>query len=49
MTPKRKKLELTRETCGQFKNLYLDTDISQLDCVSFVEGVGDYREIKRAA
>lgn len=49
MTPKRKKLELTRETCGQFKDLYLDTDIGQLDCVSFVEGVGDYREIKRAS
>ncbi len=49
MTPKRKKLELTEKNCGQFKNLYLDTDIGQLDCVSFVEGVGEYRKVKRAS
>jgi hypothetical protein len=49
MTPKRKKLELTRETCRQFRNLYLDTDIGQLDCVSFIAGVGDYREVKKAS
>lgn len=49
MAPKRKKLELTEKNCGQFKNLYLDTDIGQLDCVSFVEGVGEYRKVKRAS
>ena len=49
MTPTRKKLDLTGETCGQFKNLYLDTDIGQLDCLSFINGVGDYENVKQAS
>jgi hypothetical protein len=49
MTPKRKKLELTEENSKRFKNLYLDTDIGQLDCVSFVDGLGDYQKVKRAS
>ena len=46
MTPGRKKLKLTEQTCGQFKNLYLDTDIGQLDCLSCIDGLGDYNEVK---
>ncbi len=46
MTPKRLKLELTRANAMQFKNLYLDTDLGQLDCLSFVEGVGDYQKAR---
>lgn len=46
MTPKRKKLKLTEETCRHFKNLYLDTSEGQLDCLSFVDGVGDYSVAK---
>ena len=34
MTPGRKKIQLTEQTCGQFKNLYLDTKIGQLDCLT---------------
>jgi len=49
MTPNRKKLKLTQKTCGQLKNLYLDTDIGQLDCMSFIDGVGDYEKVKRAS
>lgn len=49
MTPKRQKFELTEETCGQFKNLYLDTDIGQLDCLSFIDGLGDYQKVKQAS
>ncbi len=49
MTPKRKKLELNGTNSGQFKNLYLDTDIGQLDCVGHVEGIGDYGQVKRAS
>ncbi len=45
-TPKRKKLELARANCREYKNLYLDTDIGQLDCLSFIDGVGDYRKVK---
>ena len=46
-TPKRKKLELTRANCREYKNLYLDTDIGQLDCLSFIDGLGDYSQVKQ--
>lgn len=49
MTPGRKRLNLTEETCSQFKNLYLDTDIGQLDCLSFIDGLGDYQMVKQAS
>lgn len=49
MTPKRKKLELNETNTGQFKNLYLDTDIGQLDCIGFVAGIGDYSQVKQAS
>ena len=49
MTPNRKKLSLTEKTCGQLKNLYLDTDIGQLDCLNFIDGVGDYQKVKRVS
>jgi predicted nucleotidyltransferase len=47
MTAKRKKLDLNEENCRQFKNLYLDTNLGQLDCISFVEGIGGYKEVKQ--
>jgi hypothetical protein len=46
MTPKKLKLTLTAENCTQFKNLYLDTDIGQLDCLGFVQGLGNYHEVE---
>jgi len=49
MTPGRKRLNLTEQTCAQFKNLYLDTDIGQLDCLSFIDGLGDYPTVKQAS
>ncbi len=49
MTPHRNMLRLTKKTCGQFKNLYLDTDIGQLDCLSSIDGIGDYKEVKSAS
>ena len=49
MTPGRKKLQLTEQTCGQFKNLYLDTKIGQLDCLSSIDGLGDYDQVKQAS
>ena len=49
MTPRRKKLELTEKNCEQFKNLYLDTDIGQLDCVGFISGLGDYQKVRRTS
>lgn len=47
MTPKRLKLELTRANLSTFKNLYLDTDLGPLDCLSEVAGVGGFAEVKR--
>jgi len=44
MTPKRQKLELTTENCKDYKNLYLDTDLGQLDCIGSVQGVGDFKK-----
>jgi hypothetical protein len=47
MTPKKLKLKLTEETCSQFKNLYLDTNEGQLDCLSFIDGLGDYQRARQ--
>ena len=47
MPPAQPPLELTPETAADFKNLYLDTDYGQLDCLSSVEGVGDFAQVKR--
>jgi hypothetical protein len=46
MTPNRQNLELTEDNCTQLKNLYLDTDIGQLDCLSFINGIGDFQTVK---
>jgi hypothetical protein len=49
MTPGRKPLELTAENAGEFKNLYLDTDLGYLDCLSEVQGIGPYEQVKHAS
>lgn len=49
MTPKRQKLKLTKKTCRDFKNLYLDTKIGQLDCLSLIDGIGNYKNVKQAS
>jgi predicted nucleotidyltransferase len=46
MTPQRLKLKLTAENCAEFKNLYLDTDIGQIDCLSYVQGLGTYENLE---
>ena len=46
MTPQRPKLKMTAESCTQFKNLYLDTDIGQVDCLASIQGLGDYEDVK---
>jgi len=47
MTPQRLPLQLTPETCASLTNLYLDTDLGQLDCLGFIQGVGDFDEVKK--
>ena len=40
-------LELTDALCGRLKNIYLNTDLGNLDCLSEVSGVGDYQQALR--
>jgi hypothetical protein len=40
-------LELTDELCSRLRNLYLQTDLGKLDCLSEVAGVGDYETVRR--
>lgn len=47
MTLRRKKLELTEESCSQYNNLSLDTTQGQLDCLVFLNGLGGYSRVKQ--
>lgn len=47
MTPQKLPFVLTDELCASLKNLYLDTDLGPLDCLSEVLGLGDFFEVKR--
>ncbi len=47
MTTKRLPLVLTPEKCKGLKNLYLDTDAGQLDCLGSVLGVGGFDAVKQ--
>jgi len=49
VTPDRKPLELTPENAGEFRNLYLDTDLGHLDCLSEVQGIGPYEKVKQVS
>jgi len=49
MTPKKMPLELTEESSRNLKNLYLDTDIGTLDCLGFIDGVGDFTAVCKSA
>jgi hypothetical protein len=40
-------LELTSELCSRLENLYLHTDLGNLDCLSEVAGIGNYEEVLR--
>jgi len=42
MTPEKLPLALTPDNCRLMKNLYIGTDYGELDCLSFVDGVGNY-------
>lgn len=45
MTPQKLPLDITEENVGRLKNVYLDTDIGTLDCLSEVAGLGDYAAV----
>lgn len=45
MTPNKIKLELNEQNYSEFKNLYLDTDLGILDCLGYLDGVGDFQKV----
>jgi predicted nucleotidyltransferase len=45
LTANKLPLELTDHLCDTLKNLYLNTDLGDLDCLSEVSGVGDYEKV----
>jgi hypothetical protein len=47
MTPKQLPLELNEDNCANLKNLYLETDFGQLDCLGEVLGLGDFQTVKQ--
>jgi hypothetical protein len=49
MTPNRKPLEQIPTAVEGLKNLYLDTDLGTLDCIGFIEGIGDFKQAVKAS
>jgi hypothetical protein len=49
MTSNRIPLKLTVDTAASLKNLYLDTDLGTLDCIGFVESIGDFEQVVRVS
>jgi len=45
LTANKLPLELSRSAFGELKNLYLETDLGRLDCLSEVSGVGDFEAV----
>lgn len=45
MVPSRPPLQLTPENCVGLRNLYLDTDWGQLDCLGEVLALGAYEDV----
>jgi hypothetical protein len=45
LTANKLPLDMTRSTFGDLKNLYLQTDLGKLDCLSEVAGVGDFSAV----
>jgi hypothetical protein len=49
LTANKLPLELTDELCTRLKNLYLQTDLGKLDCLSEVKAIGSYEDaLKRS-
>jgi hypothetical protein len=49
LTANKLPFELTDELCTRLKNLYLQTDLGKLDCLSDVKGIGSYEDaLKRS-
>jgi hypothetical protein len=46
LTPQKLPLEMSRSAFGELKNLYLETDLGKLDCLSEVAGVGNFEAVR---
>jgi hypothetical protein len=49
MTPNRKPLELTPQNVKDLKNLYIDTDLGTLDCLGYVNGIGEFKDVLKSS
>jgi hypothetical protein len=47
LTANKLPFELTDELCDSLKNIYLNTDLGILDCLSEVAGIGNYEQVLR--
>jgi hypothetical protein len=47
LTANKLPLELSRTSFGDLKNLYLQTDLGKLDCLSEVLGIGDFAAVSK--
>jgi len=47
LTPKRIPLKITPKFCKGLKNLYIDTDVGSLDCLSSVLGIGNFKKVRK--
>jgi len=47
LTANKLPLEMTRSAFSELKNLYLQTDLGKLDCLSEVLGVGDFDSVRK--
>jgi len=45
LTPNKLPLEITRSSFASLKNLYLQTDLGKLDCLSEIAGIGDFAAV----
>lgn len=45
LTPNKLSLEVTRSAFGELRNLYLQTDLGKLDCLSEVAGIGNFEAV----
>jgi hypothetical protein len=46
MTPQRLPLELTNDLVKKLRNLYLETDLGSIDCLSEIIAVGNYETVR---
>lgn len=49
MHPKKPPFNEEGSQLESFKNIYLSTDLGQLDCLGNIKGIGDYNEVNEAS